>query len=73
MANIYASVGMGDKAKNTEAMRIKTRSWKKPGCSKWVGSSDNNHEFFVKNTNHEQGKYINLKLKIMIIKARLRE
>ena len=51
VANIYATAGMGQKAKN---IGIKNKAWKNPGCSVWIDSRSVIHEFFVGATTHAQ-------------------
>ena len=60
MANICATAGMGQKAKNIGAMRIGNRAWKKAGCSVWLESSNVIHEFFVRHTTHASKLYSKL-------------
>ena len=47
MANIYSTAGMREKAENIQAMRIRNRAWKKPGCHVWIDSSNLIHEFSI--------------------------
>lgn len=49
-------------AKNIEAMRIRSRAWKKLGRSRWIDSSNAIHGFSVGDTKHAQSKCIEAKL-----------
>ncbi|KAI5075882.1 hypothetical protein GOP47_0009958 [Adiantum capillus-veneris] len=62
MANIYAEAGMEEEAKSIEAMRIRNKAWKKPGCSWWTDSSNVAHKFSVGDTKHAEDRSINVKL-----------
>ncbi|KAI5070709.1 hypothetical protein GOP47_0015052 [Adiantum capillus-veneris] len=70
MANLYASAGMPEKAKDIDAMRIKNKPWSQPISSSWIDSNDTVHEFWIGDKKHKDLQPENIKYKTAQVEYR---
>lgn len=52
MSNIYEAAHMQEEAKQTQALRVKSRAWKQPGWSQWTDKNGIAHVFVVGDQGH---------------------